>query len=163
MNDNMEEDIMKMGNELEEFFNNDALDILGIEATNMIKDSFNNEGFEGNKWKKRKTKDKKGRDKTRYRTNRVGKKGTLNKFGSENKGRAVLMGLNSDTEQNHLEESFDYEKIDGGVEIISNKEYAEIHNKGIGKMPERQFFKVTKKLNRDIEKKLNKTFDKIFE
>jgi phage gpG-like protein len=164
MNDNMEEDIMKMVNELEEFFNNDALDIIEVEGLNSIKETFENEGFTDTslvKWKKRKTKDKKGRDKTKYRTNRVGKIGRLNKFGSNNEGRPVLTGHKTGADK--LRNSYRAKKLKNGVEFHTDKEYAEIHNEGKDGMEKRQHVGESEILNKAIKKKMDQQLDKIFE
>ena len=69
--------------------------VLKVEGIKFIQKNFQDEGFNDGgleKWKPRKTTDRQGRDITRYRTNRVGKKGNLNRYGSKIKGRAILTG-----------------------------------------------------------------------
>jgi phage gpG-like protein len=161
--DQFDEDIKRQAQELQEFMSNDLLDIIEVEGLNHFEESFDNEGFTDSslvKWEKRKTKDKKGRDITRYRTNKVGKKGDLNRYGRKNEGRAILTGHN--TGGNKLRNSLRASKVSGGVEFKTDKEYAQAHNEGEGDMPKRQFIGESKQLDKKIIKKVDKTLDKIF-
>ena len=66
---------------------NDVPIVLKTEGLKFIQKNFQDEGFndEGlQKWQPRKTTDTRGRDLTRYRSDRVGKKGTLTPFGKRN-------------------------------------------------------------------------------
>lgn len=158
-----DDDIKRQVRELTEFMNDDLLDIIEVEGLNHFEESFDNEGFTDGglkKWKPRKTKDKKGRDITRYRTNKVGKPGELNSYGRKNKGRAILTGHN--TGGNKLRNSLKGKKISGGVEFSTDKEYAEVHNEGNETTPKRQFIGKSKTLDEKILKKVDKTLDKIF-
>ena len=159
-----EKDIVRQTKELQEFMDNDLLDIIEVEGLNHFEESFDNEGFTDNtleKWKPRKTTDKKGRDITRYRTNKVGKKGQLNSYGRKNKGRAILTGHNSGG--NKLRHSLKADKVSGGVQFSSDKAYAERHNEGKDDMPKRQFMGASEQLDKTIIKKIDKTLDKIFD
>lgn len=159
-----DDDIIRQTKELEEFMENDLLEIIEVEGLNHFEESFDNEGFtDGSleKWKPRKTKEKKGRDITRYRTNKVGKKGNLNSYGRKNEGRAILTGHN--TGGNKLRNSLKAKKVGDGVEFSTDKEYAEAHNEGEGNMPKRQFMGASKQLDQKIIKKVDKTLDKIFD
>lgn len=162
--DDFEKDIMRQTKELQEFMDNDLLDIMEVEGLNHFEESFDNEGFTDTglkKWKPRKTTDKKGRDITRYRTNRVGKKGKLNRFGQKNKGRAILTG--HATGGNKLRHSLKAKKVKDGVAFSSDKPYAERHNEGKDGMPKRQFMGASEALNKKVIKKIDKTLDKIFD
>lgn len=162
--DQFEKDIEQQTRELQEFMDNDLLDIIEVEGLNHFEESFDNEGFTDaslEKWKPRKKVDKRGRDITKYRTNKVGKKGSLNSYGRKDKGRPILTGHN--TGGNKLRNSLKASQISGGVEFSSDKEYAEVHNEGEGNMPKRQFIGKSKQLDKKIIKKVDKTLDKIFD
>jgi phage gpG-like protein len=142
-----------------------ALKIIGVEGKNFIQKNFRDEGFTDTslqKWKKRKTTDRQGRDITRYRSNRVGTAGKLNRYGSANKDRAVLTGFN--TGGNKLRNSFKYRISLGSkqVSFYTAKDYAERHNEGLDGMPKRQFIGKSAYLNDQIAKKISKELDKIF-
>lgn len=138
--------------------------IVEAEGLRFIKGNFKKQGYQtGNsvqKWKKRKTRDAKNRDITRYRTDRVGTKGSLNRFGSKNAGRAILVGHGTDGDK--LGNSFKTNRSTKKVEFITYKEYAERHNEGTDGMPKRQFMGHSKTLTDAIEKKLTSELDKIF-
>lgn len=138
--------------------------IVEVEGLKFIKGNFRKQGFQTGtsvqKWKKRKTRDRKNRDITRYRTDRVGTKGSLNRFGSKNKGRAILIGFN--TAGDKLSNSFSATKSSKQVVFSTYKEYAKIHNEGGDAMPKRQNMGKSKTLTDAIEKKLTRELDKIF-
>jgi len=162
--DDFERDIIKQAEELEQFMQNDLLDIIEVEGLNHFEESFDNEGFTDTslkKWKARKTVDKRGRDITKYRTNKVGKRGDLNSYGRKNEGRAILTGHN--TGGNKLRNSLKANQVTEGVEFNTDKEYAQAHNEGEGDMPKRQFIGESKQLDKKIIKKVDKTLDKIFD
>lgn len=159
-----DKDIVRQTKELQEFMDNDLLDIIEVEGLNHFEESFDNEGFTDKaleKWKPRKTTDKKGRDITRYRTNRVGKAGKLNRFGQKNKGRAILTGHG--TGGNKLRHSLKADKIKGGVAFSTDKPYAERHNEGKDDMPKRQFMGASEQLDKKVIDKIDKTLNKIFD
>lgn len=156
-------DIERQARELEEFMENDILDIIEVEGLNHFEESFDNEGFTDEtleKWEPRKTTDTRGRDITRYRTDRVGKAGELNRYGRKNQGRAILTG--HDTGGNKLRNSLRGDKIAGGVEFATDKDYAEVHNEGSDIMPKRQFIGESKVLTNKILNKADKRLDQIF-
>lgn len=162
--DQFEKDIQRQTKELQEFMDKDLLEIIEVEGLNHFEESFDNEGFTDaslEKWKPRKTTDKRGRDITKYRTNKRGKKGTLNSYGRKNEGRAILTGHN--TGGNKLRNSLKAKKVSEGVEFSTDKEYAQAHNEGEGNMPKRQFIGESKQLDKKIIKKVDKTLDKIFD
>lgn len=141
-----------------------ATTVIEVEGTNFIKDNFDKEGFQDGslkKWQPRKTTDKQGRELTRYRTNRVGRMGSLTKFGRHNQpGRPILTGFNSGG--NKLRHSLESTKDAKGVTWRTYKPYAERHNEGLKGMPKRQFIGKSKTLEQNIERMLAKQLDKIF-
>lgn len=141
-----------------------VLKIIGVEGKNFIQKNFRDEGFTDTsteKWQERKTEDRQGRDITRYRTNRRGKAGNLNKYGSSIKDRAILTGFA--TGGNKLRNSFRYRVSIGSSQVTfyTYKEYAERHNEGLDGMPKRRFMGKSAYLNTQISKKINKELDKI--
>lgn len=142
-----------------------ALKIIEVEGKNFIQKNFQDEGFtdtSNEKWEERKTEDKQGRDITRYRTNRKGKRGSLNKYGSDNKDRALLTG--KATGGNKLRNTIKsrVNRSSQEVRYYTDKEYAQRHNEGLDGMPKRQFMGKSKYLNTQIGNKLKKELDKIF-
>lgn len=142
----------------------EALIVIEVEGTNFIKENFAKQGFQGSsttKWKPRKTENKRGRDVTRYRTNRVGKRGDLTKFGRRNQtDRPILTGFASGG--NKLRNSFESNTTHNAVKWTSYKPYAKRHNEGLKGMPKRQFIGKSPKLDKNIAKMLKKQLDKIF-
>lgn len=156
-------DMKKQAKELQEFLANDALEIIAVEGLNHIEEAFDNEGFTDSslkKWKGRKTTDRRGKDITRYKTNRRGKQGDLNQYGRKNKGRAILTG--HATGGDKLRHSYRAEKVNDGVTFHTDKEYAERHNEGKDGMPERKHIGESEILNKKVHKKIDKQLDKIF-
>jgi phage gpG-like protein len=140
-----------------------TLKIIEVEGMGFINTNFRDQGFNDGslrKWKPRKTTDKRGRDITRYRTNRVGKAGNLNRYGSKNQGRGLLIGHG--TGGNKLRSSFSATRTKVKVRFRTNKDYAEVHNEGLGDMPQRQFIGKSRTLENNIKKKLTKELDKLF-
>lgn len=140
-----------------------AIKVIKVEGVKFIKHNFRQQGFDTgtgiNKWKKRKTLDKRGRNITRYRTNRRGKKGTPNKYGRSITGRGILIGHK--TGGNKLSNSFRaIKRSNYAVGFRTYKDYAQRHNEGLDGMPKRQFMGPSKKLNRAILKKLKREHDK---
>lgn len=140
-----------------------ALRIMGVEGKRFIDKNFRDQGFTDTsttKWKDRKTVDKKGRDITRYRTNRVGQSGSLNRFGSKNEGRAILVGFATGGDK--LKNSFRYSVSQGSSRVIfrTYKPYAKRHNEGIEGMPKRQFIGKSAYLNQQISDKIKRELDK---
>lgn len=142
-----------------------ALRIIGVEGKNFIAKNFADEGFNDTnleEWQERKTEDKRGRDITRYRTNRRGKAGSLNRYGSSIKDRALLVGHNTGGDK--LKNSFRYRISLGSKQVTfyTYKGYAQRHNEGLDGMPKRQiigesvyyFNQISKKLTNELDKKL---------
>lgn len=141
-----------------------VLRIIGVEGKNFIVKNFQDQGFTDvglKKWQERKTEDINGRDLTRYRTNRRGRSGSLNRFGSMNEDRAILTG--HATGGDKLRNSFHYRTSLGSslVTFYTHKKYAFRHNEGLDGMPKRQFMGKSAYLQNQISKKLNKELDKI--
>ncbi|MBB4117874.1 hypothetical protein GGR32_000146 [Mesonia hippocampi] len=154
--------IKRQALELEQFIKDDLLDIIEVEGLEHFEESFDNEGFTDEhleKWKARKVEDKRGRDITRYRTNRVGRAGELNQYGRQNEGRAILTGHDSGDKLRH---SLKSRKISKGVEFSSDKEYAEVHNEGDDNHEQRQFIGHSKVLDAKIFRQVDKRLDNIF-
>lgn len=136
--------------------------IIEGEGLRFISKNFRDQGFNDNglrKWKQRKTRAN-GKDLTRYRTNRVGTRGALNRYGSKIKGRAILVG--HDTGGDKLKNSFRASRSSSKVSFITYKKYAKRHNEGEDGMPQRQFMGKSAYLDKQIKKKLTKELDKLF-
>ena len=157
-------ELQKLLNRAAEEIPDKLLRIIGVEGKNFIQKNFRDEGFTDTgtkKWQERKTEDRQGRDITRYRSSRRGKAGSLNKYGSSIKDRAILTGFA--TGGNKLRNSFKYLVSIGSSQVTfyTYKEYAERHNEGLEGMPKRQFMGKSNYLNGQIRKKLNTELDKL--
>ena len=98
MSNNNLQELRKKLESLARLVKEDIPIVLKTEGLKFIQKNFQDEGFNDEslqKWQPRKTTDTRGRDLTRYRSDRVGKKGTLTPFGKRNQGRAILTGYNS--------------------------------------------------------------------
>lgn len=136
--------------------------VVEVEGTNFITDNFARQGFQGSstvKWKARKLTDRKGRDKTRYRTDRRGRKGDVTKFGRQNQpDRPILTGFKSGG--NKLRHSIEATSSPREVKWTSYKPYAQRHNEGLTGMPKRQFMGKSPKLDNMIKDELTQQLDK---
>jgi predicted ArsR family transcriptional regulator len=142
-----------------------ALTIIEVEGKKFIQKNFQEEGFTDSgkeAWPERATTDREGRDITRYRTSRRGKEGALNKYGSQNKDRAILTGHASGGNKLRNSIKSRVNKTSKEVKYYTDKAYAERHNEGLDGMPERQFMGKSEYLHQQIIKKLKKELDKIF-
>jgi len=141
---------------------NQAVKIIKAEGLNHIERNFKQQRFLNGqveqKWQKRNAQ---GKYSEVYKTNRVGRKGTLNRYGRKNEGRAILVGHN--TAGNKLRNSF-RTKINRRKQVVfyTYKPYAKRHNEGLDGMPKRQFMGYSKYLDTKIKNKLNKELDKHF-
>ena len=157
-------DLQKLLNTAANEIPEDTLIVMEAEGLKFIEDNFEKQGFDTgsgtDKWKQRKTTDKRGRDNTRYRTNRVGKAGSLNKYGRRIKGRAILVGHNTGGDK--LKNSFDARRDAHSVTFYTYMPYAQRHNEGLKGMPERRFMGKSKELDDRIFKKLKTILDKHF-
>ncbi len=139
----------------------DALRIIEVEGLNFIKKNFRDQGFNDGslqKWEERKTTDSRGRDKTRYRTNRRGTIGELTKFGQKEIGRAILTGHN--TGGNKLRNSIRARRKNLSIVFYTYKKYGKVHNEGTKHIPQRQFMGNSKYLNKKIGDKIKRTLDR---
>ncbi len=142
-----------------------VLRIIAVEGQNFINKNFRDQGFNDvgvEKWEPRKTTDDQGRDLTKYRTGRRGKRGSLNQFGRRNSGRAILVGYNTGGDK--LKNSFQshINRSTKTVTFRSYKKYAARHNEGLDDMPKRQFIGKSAFLNKQIFNKVSKELDKQF-
>lgn len=156
-------DLQKLLNKASEEIPQKALAIIQVEGLNFIKKNFQDQGFNDSgleQWKPRKTTDRKGRDLTRYRTNRHGKQGDLTQFGKREQGRAILTGHNTGGDK--LRNSFKARREKLSVIFYTYKTYAQPHNEGTKKLPKRQFMGKSQYLEKQIKNKLEKTLDQIF-
>ena len=155
-------DMERRAKQMADFMAEDLPIIVEVEGLNHIKEAFENEGFTDTsleKWEPRKTTDKRRRDITRYRTNRVGKVGGLNRMGQRNEGRPILTGFASGS--NKLRNSFRARRSKEQVQFYTYKPYAKRHNEGEN-VPERQFIGPSTALDQRIEKKINRSLQTIF-
>lgn len=149
--------------ELRNFMHRGLPAIVETEGLNFIKKNFRDEGFTDTglkKWEARKTTDKRGRNNTHYRTNRVGKAGELNQFGRRNQGRAILTG--HQTGGNKLRNSFRSSATPTEVKFTNPKAYAQAHNEGNRRLPQRQFIGKSAYLESKIKAKIERTLKHIF-
>lgn len=141
-----------------------GLRVMGVEGKNFIAKNFQDQGFTDtttNKWKARKTTDANGKDITKYRSNRRGRTGSLNQYGSRNAGRAILVGFNTGGDK--LKNSFKYTVDNGKKRVVfrSYKPYAQVHNEGSAIMPKRQFIGKSAHLDGKIGDKIKTELDKL--
>lgn len=147
--------------ELNDFVNSeDILDILGVEAVNHFKGSFDNEGFTDdtlNPWKNVKRRDS---DSPWY-----GHSGQTGRFSTARTTAKVLTG-----ETRELQNSITYTRIPAGARISSDKPYAAVHQFGgmakiYGKkqfnMTPRPFIGKSKLLVDNISNKIKREFKRI--
>lgn len=164
MADGSLKDLQQLLNKAMQDIPNDVPKIIEVEGLAFIKKNFRDEGFNTgsgvDKWKNRQTEDKSGRDITRYRTNRRGRRGSLNRYGRKIEGRAILVGHK--TAGDKLKNSFRARRTKKEVRFFTYKGYAEYHNEGIGHMPPRPFMKPSRYLDNRIEKKITRTLDRRF-
>lgn len=137
--------------------------VMEAEGLAFIEKNFRDQGFNDSglsKWKPRKTTDRKGRDITRYRTNRRGNAGDFTKFGRENLNRAILVGHNTGGDK--LKNSFRARRGKLSVKFYTYKKYAQRHNEGLDGMPKRQFLGKSKYLENKIGAKITTILDQTF-
>ncbi len=159
----LEHDMKILAKKTLRFIDHDLPKIIEAEGLKHIDKSFENEGFTDSsvkKWQPRKTKDKRGRDITRYRSSRVGRKGSLNRYGKRIQGRPILTGHESGGDK--LRNSWRAKTMRRQTRFFTYKKYAERHNEGLNGMPKRQMIGPSKVLDKKIEKKIEKQLDIIF-
>lgn len=144
--------------DLQQFvYGNDVKDIMGVEAVNHFKESFDNEGFTDemlNPWKDVKRRDP---DSSWY-----GHSGQTGKFSAERTQAKILTG-----ETGELRNAIEYKYLPNGVRISNEKPYAAVHQYGLpakiyGKksfvMTPRPFIGKSKVLIKKIEKSIKQQF-----
>ncbi len=163
MKNQLGKDMKAFAQQTAQFIDRGLPRIIEVEGLRHIEKSFQNEGFTDSsvkKWRPRKTKDKRGRDLTRYRSNRVGRKGNLNRYGKSLQGRPILTGYNSGGDR--LRSSWRAKTRKRQVRFFTYKPYAKKHNEGLDGMPKREMIGPSKILDKKIEKKIEKQLDIIF-
>lgn len=158
----LSEALKQKANNIKGYLSNGALDVIEVEVLNSVEESFDNEGFTDSslkKWKRRTTINKKGQNITRYRTNKVGRRGDLNSYGRKTKGRAILTG--HDSGGNKLRVSYRASRFGGGVRFATDKVYAKRHNEGLDGMPQRKHIGASASTDKRVLKKMNTRIDKI--
>lgn len=146
---------------IKEFVNSPKiLDILGVEAVNHYKQSFQDEGFTDqvlNPWK-----DVKRRDPN---SAWFGHSGQTGKFSAARTTAKILTG-----ETRELQNAITYRRIENGVRVSNEKPYAGVHNYGgrakiYGKkefqMPQRRFIGKSAVLTENINAKIRREFIRI--
>jgi len=137
--------------EINTFVRDDVPEIIGVEAVNFFKDSFDKESFEGNPWQ-----DVKRRDPNSpwYGFSAGAKKN----FSDARTTAKILSG-----ETGELKEAITFRKEPGAVTIVNEKPYAAVHNYGLQakifgkkefKMPQRTFMEYSNELQDNIDSKI---------
>ncbi|MHC1780046.1 MAG: phage virion morphogenesis protein [Bacteroidales bacterium] len=139
----------------------DIKDILGIEAVNHYKESFDNEGFKDSdtvkKWPEVKRRDPESKW--------YGHSGQTGKFSQARTLAKILTG-----ETGELKNAISYVKIENGVRVANPKPYAKVHQEGLpakiyGKkvfqMPARPFIGPSKLLVQNISDKILKEIKRL--
>lgn len=133
----------------------DIKDIMGVEAVNHFRESFDNEGFTDeilNPWKEV--------ERRKPESPWYGHSGQTGRFSPERTTALILTG-----ETGELKAATRYKYIPGGVRISNEKPYAAVHQFGLpakiyGKklftMPARPFIGKSKALVRKIEDKIKR-------
>lgn len=140
--------------ELERFAQgNDIKDILGVEAVNHFKESFDNEGFTDeviNPWKEV--------ERRKPESSWYGHSGQTGKFSQERTAAQILTG-----ETGELRNAIEYKYLPNGVRVANEKPYAAVHQYGLPakiygkkpfKMPARPFIGRSKALIRKINDRI---------
>ena len=143
-------DLQRLTLRIESYLKKDALQKIGAEAILFGHENFDKQGFQGaslQKWKPRKTRDRRGRDLTRYRRGR--NTGQLTKFGRDNKDRAILI------KSNDMRHSLRLKILGHGQIGIISTDYAAAHNFGAPSrgLPARPFIGASPVLARRMVKK----------
>lgn len=149
--------------ELTDYVNSEEIkDIIGVEAVNHFKGSFDNEGFTDetlNPWKDVERRDP---DSPWY-----GHSGQTGKVSEARKTSPILTG-----ETRELQNSITYERIPGGARVQSDKPYAAVHQFGgmakiYGKkqfsMTPRPFIGKSVQLVDKIKEKIKREFKRILQ
>lgn len=163
MRGGMAKDMAEIAKKTKRFVERDLPRIIAVEGIAQMKENFREEGFEDRsrtRWKPRKTTDSRGRNNTVYRTNRVGKAGSPNAYGRRIRGRKILTGHN--TSANKLQNSFKTRVSPQQVAFYTYKNYAQVHNEGLGNMPKREYIGPSYAWEMRVQRKAKKSLDKIY-
>ena len=120
----------------------DAPRIVGLESVKVIRENFDNQGFEGSPWKDRSAKTNEMYDK------RIGVKGSVYKSSNP-----ILM------QTRNLYSSIKFKALGNSVFIGVNLNlvpYAKVINEGSGNQPKRQYMGITNKLKTRINKEIQR-------
>jgi len=137
--------------EINAFVSEDVPDIIGVEAVNYFKESFDRESFDGNPWK---DVERRNPESPWYGFSHLSNKN----FSEARTTAKILSG-----ETGELRNAITYVKAPGAVTILNEKPYAEVHNYGLpakifGKksfvMPKRTFMAHSEELQKNIEDKM---------
>ena len=126
-----------------DYFKQGVLDDVATLATEIFRDkNFNQEAFDGEKWPNRKREKRAGRISERGQRGLLVKSGRLRQsIDSEIRGNSVVIKAGYD---------------------VNGYNLAEIHNEGQGLQPKRQFMGDSKELEKAVEKRIERSLDKIF-
>ena len=144
--------------EIREFVHDDVPDIVGVEAVNFFKKSFDSEGFGGNPWQEV--------ERRKPESEWYGfSAGSKKNFSQARTTAKILSG-----ETGELKEAITYRKEPGIVIVSNEKPYAAVHNFGrqakiFGKkpfvMPKRTFMEHSDELQANIEDKITREMTNI--
>lgn len=170
------QNVIKKTEQAIRYLQNDAKTIIGVEAVNFYKESFENQGFTDTSLKK--WEDVKRRDlESPWRGFQYGatvprpkqkrhKKNAMTNYSPAAEQRPILSGQTQE-----LMNGIRWERTAQGVRVYAEAVYAKIHNEGgemsiFGKkrttMPQRQFMGKSQKLTEKITEIIKKDLQKIF-
>ena len=144
--------------EIRTFVRDDVPDIIGVEAVNFFRESFEKESFEGNPWKEV---ERRKPDSPWYGFSAGAKKS----FSQTRTMAKILSG-----ETGELKEAITYRKTPGAVTVVNEKPYAAVHNYGLPakifgkkefKMPQRTFMEYSNDLQEKIDDKIQREITNI--
>jgi len=144
--------------EIRAFVRDDVPDIIGVEAVNFFKDSFDKESFERDPWKEV---ERRKPDSPWYGFSAGAKKN----FSQARTAAKILSG-----ETGELRNAITYRKEPGAVTVVNDKPYAAVHNYGLPakifgkkefKMPQRTFMEYSNDLQANIDDKIQREMTKI--
>lgn len=166
---------------LENYLRTQAPTIIGVEAVNHFKESFDNQGFTDKslvKWKDVKRRDPKSvwhgfsyGATSKVPGNHPKRKGAKRPYKQRKEGAATNFSPTATktkilhSQKNNLKESIKYTRTPNGVRVTASGAYAKLINEGgamkvfgktPAKMPKRQFMGPSKVLNKKITQELKK-------
>lgn len=107
--------------QVKEFVEKDARDVMGTEAIEHFRESFTNEGFTDENLEKWPEVERRKTDSDWY-----GHSGQTGKFSAARTTAKILTG-----ETNELQNAFSYKHTETGVRVINDKAYAAVHQFGL--------------------------------